>query len=248
MRPVLARAVLGAIAVGLGGGLVAAGAAPSAAHVGITPSTTEAGATAVLELSVPHGCDGAPTTRLSVQVPTGVLGVVPTRNPMWDVETEVAEFTQPVTDAHGNEVTERVTSVTWTARQPLPDGVDDELAMSMQLPAEEGTQLWFPVVQQCRGAESAWIEVAEGEVDPADLEMPAPTFVVTEAAGDGDAHGAHGGGDADPASLDAPDAADETDGDRQAAGAPVLGIAGLALGLLGAVLGGTALVRQRRGA
>ena len=43
-------------------GLVALGATSAAAHVTITPSTTVAGATAVLRVEIPHGCVGSATT------------------------------------------------------------------------------------------------------------------------------------------------------------------------------------------
>ena len=44
---------------------------PASAHVTITPSTTAAGAFAVLEVSVGHGCEGSPTTEITIQMPAG---------------------------------------------------------------------------------------------------------------------------------------------------------------------------------
>ena len=58
-----APAVLGIAVLGV--------AAPAGAHVTITPSTTAAGAFAVLTVSVPHGCDGSPTTQIAIADPRG---------------------------------------------------------------------------------------------------------------------------------------------------------------------------------
>ncbi|MGH3334903.1 MAG: DUF1775 domain-containing protein, partial [Nocardioides sp.] len=43
-------------------------AAPASAHVTVSPSDATAGAFTVLTVSVPHGCDGSPTTRIEVQI------------------------------------------------------------------------------------------------------------------------------------------------------------------------------------
>src|SRR5687768_9018503 len=89
-------------------------AAPASAHVTVTPSTTAAGAFAVLEFSVGHGCEDSPTTRITIQMPPEINSVSPTRNGLWQVEKDVERLDPPVTDAHGNGITERVASVTYT--------------------------------------------------------------------------------------------------------------------------------------
>ena len=73
--------------------LVAAG--PASAHVTVSPSDATAGAFTVLTVSVPHGCDGSPTTRIELQIPEQILSVTPTRNPFYEVETKVAELDEP---------------------------------------------------------------------------------------------------------------------------------------------------------
>ncbi len=205
-------------------------AAPASAHVTVTPSTTAAGAFAVLEFSVGHGCEDSPTTRITIQMPPQINSVSPTRNGLWQVEKDVERLDPPVTDAHGNEITERVASVTYIADAPLPDGFRDTFELSVQLPDAEGDTLAFPTIQTCQDGESAWIEVPQDGQDVDELELPAPSFVVG-VAGEGDDH--HTTADAD-----AEDQADEQ--------GTTLTIAALVAGLLGAVLGGTALVRQRR--
>jgi uncharacterized protein YcnI len=212
-------------------GLVALAAAPASAHVTISPSTTAAGAYAVLTVSVPHGCDGSATTRIAIKMPDAINAVTPTRNPLWSVEKVVQTLDEPVTDAHGNQVTERVDQVVYTARTPLPDGQRDAFELSLQLPEEEGDTLAFPIVQSCEEGETGWTEEAADGQDPEGLEHPAPLVTVTSADG------------AEVTS----DPADDGDGDEDGReGDDGLALAGLGTGILGVVVGGIALAGTRK--
>ena len=221
---------LGAVPLALGA-VVLGVAAPASAHVTISASTTAAGAFTVLTMSVPHGCDGSATTEIVIQIPEEINAVTPTRNPLWEVDKEVEQLDPPVTDAHGNEITERVATVTYTARSPLPDGYRDAFELSVQLPESEGTTLLFPTIQTCEQGESAWIEVPEDGQDAEELELPAPSVTITAAA-EGDEHGSD-----EPASDEPAEAPD--DGSD-------LGAWGLGAGLLGVLVGAFAVVQARR--
>lgn len=207
-------------------GAIALIAAPATAHVTVSPSATGAGAYTVLAFSVPHGCDGSPTTRVAIALPPEIHAATPTRNPFWAVEKVMDRLEQPVTDAHGNEVTERVAQVVYTARTPLPDGQRDTFELSLQLPDAEGETLAFPVVQRCERGETGWTEVAADGQDALALERPAP--LVTISAAD------------EPAGQVA--ATVEEDGEDGNG----LALAGLGTGILGIVLGALALARSRR--
>jgi periplasmic copper chaperone A len=214
-------------------------AAPASAHVTITPSTTAAGAFAVLEVSVGHGCDGSPTTEITIQMPPEINAVTPTQNALWDVQKEIETLDPPAVDAHGEEIGERVASVTYTARTPLPDGYRDTFELSVLLPEDEGATLVFPTVQTCEEGESAWIEVPADGQDADELELPAPSFVITAAGGTG-----HDGTATEEASTGHDDGGDA--GDDEGDDVSAWTIVALGLGALGAVLGGAALVGQRR--
>ena len=216
-------------------------AGPAGAHVTVTPSTTAAGAHAVLDFSVSHGCEGSSTTEITIRIPDEINAVAPTRHALWDVEKDVVELDPPVTDSHGNQVTERVASVTYRTDAPLPDGYRDVFELSMQLPEAEGTTLVFPTIQTCEQGEAAWIQVAEDGGSEADLELPAPAFVVTAAEPGG--HGAETTA-TDTASAGHNVAESSTSQDSENSRA--LTLAALGAGLLGALLGGAALVLQRR--
>jgi uncharacterized protein YcnI len=218
-------------------------AGPAAAHVTISPEGAAAGSYTVLTASVPHGCDGSPTTKVAIQMPEQILSVTPTRNPLWDVEKVMEKLDEPVTDAHGNEVTERVGQVVYTARTPLPDGYRDAFELSLQVPDAVGETLVFPVIQTCEKGETAWVETAaDGNTE--DLEAPAPTLTVLPAE-----EGGHGAEPASSESESESESEDTSAGTEAAAdddGTDTLGVAGLVAGLLGLAAGGMALVQVRR--
>ncbi len=216
-------------------GALALAVAPAAAHVTITPTTTAAGSYAVLTFSAGHGCDGSPTTTIAIDMPEEIHAVTPTRNPFWVVEKVMAQLDEPITDAHGNEVTERVDQVVYTARSPLPDGTRDTFELSLQLPDAEGETLAFPVVQTCEQGENPWTETAADGQGPEELEFPAPLVTITAAEAGSDGHGADDAEDAPAAATE-----DETDDGNG------LALAGLGTGILGIVIGGLALARSRR--
>lgn len=248
-RPLLRLAALPA-AVGL---LTLATAGTANAHVTITPTETAAGAYTILTVSVPHGCDGSPTTKIAIQIPESILSVTPTRNSFWTESIQKKKLATPVKDAHGNEVTERVATVTYTAKTPLPDGVRDTLELSLQLPDAAGETLAFPTIQTCAKGKTGWTEVAPDGESAEELEHPAPAFTVSEAeAEDGHDDAAD---EPDDATDDAKDDADDNNAessetnessDESDGVSPAVGYTGLGAGVLGLIAGGAALAQVRR--
>jgi uncharacterized protein YcnI len=229
-------------ATGAGLLIAAIAAAPASAHVTITPDDTAAGAFTVLTVSVPHGCEGSPTTGITIQIPEQILSVTPTILSGWQVQKQMTQLDTPVEDAHGNSITERVGQVVYTTDQPLADGYRAAMELSLQLPETAGETLTFPVIQKCVKGETAWTETpAEGQ-DPEALEHPAPAVTITDAAAAGDAEA--GDTDTSAAAATTTTRTVEVESDGNAA----LGLAGLAAGLIGIVLGLMALTRSRRDA
>ncbi len=236
-----------------------AGALAADAHVTVSADTTAAGSYALLTFSVPHGCDGSATTRIAIKIPDQVTAVTPTVNPNWDVQTVTAALNPPITDSDGDQLTERVDQVVYTARTPLAADLRDALVLSLQVPEVAGQSLSFPVIQTCEVGETDWIEQpVAGQPEPA---HPAPSIQVTAATGGGDhdpamtesaSAGASAGAAATSPSAGASAAA--TGGAQVAAAAAPdtgssstgLAIAGLVAGVLGLIVGGIALVRSRR--
>jgi uncharacterized protein YcnI len=217
-------------------------ASPASAHVTVTPSSAAAGAYTIATFSVGHGCEASPTTSIEIQVPESVLSVTPTRTSFYDVEKTMVDLDEPIADSHGNEVTERVGSIVYTSRTPLPDGIRDTFELSFQVPDAEGETLTFPTIQTCEEGETAWTEVAADGQDSDELDSPAPAFEILPASGsDG-----HGGGTADQA---ADTSGEETEAAAttatEAEDSSMLGWVGLGAGLLGLLAGGAALARTR---
>lgn len=225
--------------------LVALTAGPASAHVTATPSVANAGSYTVVTMSVGHGCDGSPTTSLDIQIPESVTSVTPTRNPYYEVEANIEQLDEPITDAHGNEVTERVSSITYTADTPLPEGQRDTFELSFQIPDTPGETLTFPTIQKCEQGSNDWVQVPEEGQDGEELESPAPSFVILDAAEEGDAHGAAEGASSDTTSDTTSETTEAASADS---GSDTLGITGLVLGALGLLAGGTALARSRSNA
>lgn len=217
--------------------------APAWAHVGITPGEAPASGYAKLDFSVPHGCDGSPTVAVSIQIPAGVASVTPQVVAGWEITTEEGPLAEPV-ELHGEMVTEGVTSVTWTGG-PLDAHHLELFGMSVRIEGEEGETLYFPTVQTCEEGETAWIEISETEGE--ELDSPAPALTLT-----GGADGGHG-----DEATDTTAAAEETvaagEGNSAAgassdtdSGTDMVAWAGLVLGGIGAILGGTAFASTRR--
>lgn len=163
-------------------------AAPASAHVTANPGEVTAGDHAVISLRVPHGCDGSPTTSVSVQIPDTVASVTPEFVPGWKVDTTTGPLAEPV-EVHGETVSEGIREVTWSGGTPIPDGMFFDFGLTVLLPDEAGETLYFPTVQTCQQGETAWIEVPGEGQDGHDLEAPAPAVTLTAADGSGQDHG-----------------------------------------------------------
>jgi periplasmic copper chaperone A len=219
----------------LGAGVLLALAAPlsASAHVTVSASTTAAGSYSVLTFSVGHGCDGSPTTTVAISLPETITTATPTVNPNWTISKVTVPLDEPIAEEDGDEITERVSQIVYTAKTPLAADQRDTFALSLALVGEEGDVLEFPTLQTCEVGETNWA----GE------EVPAVTLT---AAAEGDGH--HGGAthaDGDHADADHADAAhDETAASGDDVLARGLGIAGLVVGAVGVVIGVTARRRS----
>jgi uncharacterized protein YcnI len=217
-----------------GGALVLAVPMAAVAHVGVTPSSTAAGSTTQLTFSVGHGCEGSSTTALTFTIPEEIVSVTPTVHPNWTVEKVFVDLAEPITDAHGTSLVERVGQVVYTAATPLEDGFRDTVTLQLTLPpGAEGSSLAFPVLQTCEVGENDWSDVADEGQDPHDLEHPAPTVDVTAEASE------HAGVGAELTASPAASAVTTSEPDLVARG---LGLAGLVVGL-GGIL--TAVLHRR---
>ncbi len=186
-------AVVGTATLGVSAAIVLGTAGIASAHVEADATSTAANSYTTATFSVPHGCDGSPTTKLVFQVPQSVIEVTPTVNPNWTITKDTEPYTAPSSSTASDEETEagaeRVTSVTYTAKTPLPADERDTFSLSFSLPdGKAGDRVAFPVVQTCEQGSVDWDQTQRsGEAEP---EHPAPSIVLTAAdaaAGDDDA-------------------------------------------------------------
>jgi uncharacterized protein YcnI len=225
MKKNLARIVAGA---GATVAALALASSPASAHVGTSADEVASGSSLALGLTIGHGCEDSPTTKVAVQIPEGVNNASAFAHPGWTISYEKATLSPPVTSAHGQELTERTATITFTATpgNELPTDVRDTFTINFTAPDTPGETLFFKTIQSCTTGSNDWIAEWDGEGEEPD--SPAPSVAVTESTGD-DGHGAV---TTAPTTND-----DSSDG---------LAIAGIVVGGLGLATGGVALSRTRK--
>lgn len=161
-------------------GFSALAMAPALAHVTISPDQATPNSFIVGTVSVPHGCDGSPTTKITIKVPDQIVEIAPTRNAFWNVQVIQSKLATPLKAADGDAITEKVTEIVYTAKTPLPADERDAFELSFQVPNKSGQVLTFPTIQKCVVGEADWTETTPpGGAEPAN---PAPTISITKAA------------------------------------------------------------------
>ena len=156
-------------------------AGQAVAHITLAQTEAAAGSTYKGVLQVGHGCEGAPTTSVRIQIPDGVIAVKPMPKQGWELKTKIESYDNPV-QHFDQTLTEGVREIAWTGGN-LPDEWYDEFVFRATLPdAEPGSVIRFPVVQDCGQKVIRWIEVpAEGQ-DAHELPEPAPALTITPPA------------------------------------------------------------------
>ncbi|KNE72917.1 nuclear export factor GLE1 [Allomyces macrogynus ATCC 38327] len=155
------------------------------AHATMNPATASANAYTVTALRVPHGCSGAATNAVTVQIPDDVYTVKPAMTPGWAVSIDNKTLTPPAV-VGGTTYTWKIASVTWTAGpgNALPDWQYYDFGIQWKTPAADaGKVFYFPAVQKCEGDKTAeWTQVPKGADDKTAYEHPAPTVKIVESA------------------------------------------------------------------
>ncbi|MGV8996070.1 MAG: YcnI family protein [Parvibaculaceae bacterium] len=163
--------------------VLAAFATPASAHVTLETGMSSWGSYYKAVLRVPHGCDGAATTGLSVDIPEGVIAVKPKLMAGWAIKTTSGKYAHTYT-MHGKPVSEGVKTVSWSGGA-VPDDRFDEFTFLVKLPDDkEIMRIYFPVTQTCGPTVVKWNEIAKPGTNPHELKNPAP-FVDLMDAHDG---------------------------------------------------------------
>ncbi|MFJ4619667.1 YcnI family protein [Streptomyces sp. NPDC088812] len=231
-----------AAAAAVAGSTVLVLSAPAFAHVSVQPEGTAAkGGYALVNFRVPNERDNASTTKLEVTFPTDtpLASVLPQAVPGWKIVVTKSTLAKPL-ELHGQQVTEAVSKVTWTAEDKgIQPGFIQQFPVSVGALPEDADEVVFKAIQTYSNKEVVrWIEVQEEGAEEPDT--PAPVLTLSDAADDDHAH----------ASASAP--ASEEDDDAEAAAttteasgssgdtdttARVLGVVGIVVGAAGVAYG-----------
>jgi len=158
---------------------VLAAAGPALAHVDLVNDQASPGEF-IATFQVPHGCDGAATTAIRIQIPAGVYDVKPMPEPGWKLGIKTGKYPTAFTDG-GQSLTQGVTEVDFTNGN-LPDNEYQQFIVYMTLADSlaKGSTVYFPVVQECeKGAVVRWIQIPAAGKSEDDYPNPAPGLTIT---------------------------------------------------------------------
>jgi uncharacterized protein YcnI len=151
----------------------------ASAHVSLEAKQSNVGAGYKAVFGVPHGCDGQPTTEVSIDIPEGVIAVKPMPKPGWTLALEKGPYARTYKFYHGETKSDGVKRVTWSGGS-LPDDYFDQFVLSTFIAGElePGTALSFPVTQKCANGEQRWSELPADGQDAHSLAHPAPRLAL----------------------------------------------------------------------
>ncbi|MGX6601403.1 YcnI family copper-binding membrane protein [Micromonosporaceae bacterium Da 78-11] len=203
-------------------GLTLALAAPAVAHVTVNPGTATPGGYAKLTFRVPNETDSADTTKVEVNLPADhpVASVSVKPVPGWAAVAVKSKLATPL-DAHGTQITEAVSKITWTAQAgaAVKPGQFQEFDVSFGPLPDSGQMIFKALQTYSDGTVVRWID--EPAADGSEVEHPAPVLKLVAAP-------ATGAPAATPAAAPAEDSGDSSD---------TLGIIGLIVAVLALILG-----------
>lgn len=149
-------------------------ATASFAHVVLDEPVALAGASYKAALRVGHGCNGSPTSAITVRIPPSFQGAQPQPKPGWTLAVQREKLAKPYS-SHGKSITEDVSEITWTASSKdsyLPDAFFDEFVLRGNLP-KDAQALWFKVLQTCENGRNDWSQIPEQGISTKGLKSPA---------------------------------------------------------------------------
>jgi periplasmic copper chaperone A len=148
----------------------------AAAHVSLSSGAGFANTTQEVAFGVGHGCAGADTYRVKIDIPTGVSSVRPMRSDFGRVSVHK--------DAAGI-----ITSVTW--QKADADALEEDIAyyklvVRLRVPNQPFTTIHFPAQQTCRAADGTlsvvnWSMLPTDPVVDGGADEPAPELRIVPA-------------------------------------------------------------------
>lgn len=152
--------------------LCVAAIGPAAAHVTVNPSSEPGGGYGELTFRVPTESDTASTTKIQIFLPNDhpLASVLVKPHAGWTFAVKNAKLAKPITNDDGNQVTEAVSEIDWTADSPadaIKPGEYDDFEISTG-PFPGGGTLTFKALQTYSdGSVVRWIDTSESAAHPA---------------------------------------------------------------------------------
>jgi uncharacterized protein YcnI len=147
--------------------------AMAAAHISVASGPGFASTTQEITFGVAHGCAGADTYRVRIEIPVGVTSVRAERSDFGKTSVEK--------DAAGT-----ITAVTW--QKADQDALDSDLAyykliLRLKVPDQPFSTLYFPAHQTCRAADGTlssvdWVGLPTAAPVDAGADEPAPALQI----------------------------------------------------------------------
>jgi uncharacterized protein YcnI/copper(I)-binding protein len=152
------------------------------AHVFVQSGPATIGGSYRAVLAVPHGCGASPTTRITVQIPEGMIAVKPMPKPGWLIETRKGPYAQTYDLMHGMKASEGIKQISWAGR--LDNDFYDEFVFSAYLPGSLKTDapLYLPTQQVCENGSEDWAQIPAVGQDPHSMKSPAPMLRLAAAS------------------------------------------------------------------
>jgi periplasmic copper chaperone A len=210
------------------------------AHVTVSPDTAPRGGDATVALRVPNEEDSATTTKLEIDLPVDRPIAAVDTEPLagWTAVATTSKLATPIKSDDGV-VTQAVTKIVWTASagSGIKPGQFQQFYVSLDsLPDADSIEI-KALQTYSDGNVVRWIDdpAPAGADEP---EHPAPILKLVKSDEGDDAAAAAGSAAPTATVTTAAAAASPTSDDSTSSGAALgVGIAGLVLGLIGAVLG-----------
>lgn len=214
-------------ALALGLSAVTLSATAASAHVSVSTTDATRGGFGLATFRVPNESDTASTTKVTVQLPqdTPFAFVSAEAVPGWKATRTTEKLDEPVKTGD-YEVTDVVTSITWTATDGgIAPGEFGTFGLSGG-PFPDADELMLPATQTYSDGEVvAWDQEQTGDDEP---EKPAPVLALA-AGGEGDHHG--GGDDAEASETETEAASTESSSTGTVLGGIALVVSAAALAL-----------------
>ena len=124
-------------------------ALPAEAHMSLETKSAPPG-TYKAVFGVPHGCKAAPTTKVTITIPEGIIGVKPMPKPGWTVSVTKGPYARTYDYFHGMKLSEGVKEVVWEGGSLPSDQFDEFTLVGFISDAfKPGDYVYFPARQDC---------------------------------------------------------------------------------------------------